>query len=451
MTHRARRLLLIICSPLLSLAALVSVLAMLTFSFQPLVSQSEGLTQAEVRQVEQWIVDNSPSRFEEQGTHDLSLTDEQLNLLTAFALSNVPQLQAVHADFDISADQAIVRVSVPQQLGPITLYLNLQASFAQDQGRARLIALHAGRLPVPRRIMRTAEQVAGYRLASASSASQELAEARHSVVAYELRDNLLHLRIEWEPEVLSHIRSQAQQIFVSDDDRQRIIAYHGLISSIAAEAAEVRRQVPLHTFIPALYQLAGKRSNLLASDAVAENRSLLQALSFFVNDLPITQLLGTREAENLPDTPSMIVMLHQRHDLSRHFVSAAAIAASAGVGIAEVLSNSKEVHDARYGTGFSFSDMTANAAGVTLGETSTADQYAARQMQEMLSSAISESDYMPQTRTDLDGIDETSFIARFGDRTSPAYVQQLQAIEYSVMALPLYKKPAASTENTDAQ
>jgi hypothetical protein len=451
MTHRARRLLLIICSPLLLLAALASVLAMLTLSFKPLVSQNNGLTEMEVLQVEQWIVDNSPSRFEDQGTRDLSLTDEQLNLLTAFALSNVPQLQAVHADFDIRADQAIVRVSIPQQLGPITVYLNLRASFAQDQGRARLIELHAGRLPVPRRIMRTAEQVAGYRLASASPVSQELAEARHSVVAYELSNNLLHLRIAWEPEVLSQIRSQAQQIFVSDDDRLRIIAYHSLISRIAAEAAKVRRQVPLHTFIPALYQLAGERSNLPASDAVAENRSLLQALSFFVNDLPITQLLGTQEGENLPDTPSMIVMLHQRHDLSRHFVSAAAIAASAGVGIAEVLSNSKEVHDARYGTGFSFSDMTANAAGVRLGETSTADQSAARQMQQMLSSANAESDYMPQTHTDLDGIDETSFIARFGDRTSPAYVQQLQAIEYSVMALPLYKKPAASTENTDAQ
>src|SRR5690606_27318973 len=119
----------------------------------------------------------------------------QLNLLTAFALSSVPQLQNVAVDFDINGDQANARASIPQRIGPVTLYLNLRASFAQDRGRARLLELHAGRLPVPRQIMRSAEQVAGYRLASASTASQELAEARHSVVAYELGNNLLHLRL----------------------------------------------------------------------------------------------------------------------------------------------------------------------------------------------------------------------------------------------------------------
>lgn len=438
MTRRSRRILLIVCSPLLLLIAGAAVLAMLTLSFSPLVTQSGPLTAEEVRQVEQWLVDNSPSRFEGQGARDLSLTDEQLNLLTAFALSNIPQLQTVTARFDITGNQAQARVSIPQPVGPLTIYLNLRASFAQDQGRARLLELHAGRLPVPRSIMRSAEQIAGYRLAYASTASQELAEARHSVVAYDLGNDLLHLRLEWEPEVLSQLRSQAQQIFVSDEDRQRIIAYHTVIHNIAAEAVSVRRQISLQAFMPALYQLAEERSRLPDSDAVSENRSLLQALLFFVNDLPITQLLGTRDGETLPTNPSMIVMLHQRHDLSRHFVSAAAIAASAGVGIAEVLANSKEVHDARYGTGFSFSDMTANVAGVTLGETSTADQASARHLQQMLARAGSESDYMPEPRTDSDGMDEASFTARFGDRTSPAYLQRLQEIEYSVMALPLY-------------
>lgn len=451
MTQRPRRLLLIVCSPLLLLAAAALVLAVLTLSFTPLVSQHGALSEAEVRQVEQWIVDNSPSRFEDQGARDLSLTSDQLNLLSAFALSNVPQLQSVAVDFDINGDQADARVSIPQQLGPLTLYLNLRASFAQDQGRARLLELHAGKLPVPRQVMRTAERVAGYRLASASTASRELAEARHSVVAYELGNNLLHLRLEWEPEVLSQIRSQAQQIFVSDEDRARIIAYHMLVNKIAADAIAVRRQVSLHTFVPALYALANERSNRPGADAISENRSLLQALSFFVNDLPITQLLGTREGEVLPENPSMIVMLHQRHDLSRHFVSAAAIAASAGVGIAEVLSNSKEVHDARYGTGFSFSDMTANVAGVTLGETSTADQASARHMQQMLIAAGAESDYMPEPRMDSDGMDEASFTARFGDRTSTAYLQRLQEIEESVLTLALYKNESVSTENAGAQ
>ncbi|MDO8909738.1 MAG: hypothetical protein Q7W55_14700 [Pseudohongiella sp.] len=450
MTKRQRRLLLIVCAPLLLLVALALVLAALTLSFSPLVSTGGALTDAEVRQVEQWIVDNSPSRFEEQGARDLSLTDEQLNLLSAFALSNIPQLHAISIDFDINGSQADARMSIPRDLGPLTVYLNLRARFAQDKGRARLIELHAGRLTVPRPVMRSAEQIAGYRLAYASTASQELAQVRHSVVSYELSDDMLLLRLEWEPEVLLQLRSQAQQIFVSEEDRKRIIAYHSLINIIAQDAITQRRQVPLHAFIPALYKLAAERSGQPGADAASENRSLLQALSFFVNDLPITQLLGKREGEVLPDNPSMIVMLYQRHDLSRHFVSAAAIAASAGVGIAEVLSNSKEVHDARYGTGFSFSDMTANVAGVTLGETTTADHSTALFMQQKLMKSHSESDYMPEPRTDSDGINEENFIARFGDRTSTVYLNRLQEIEHSVRALPLYKKEETETENTGA-
>lgn len=445
MSLRVRLLLLIVCGPLLLLAAGALVLAAFTLSFTPLVEQRGALTNAEVRQVEQWIVDNSPARFEDQGARDLSLTGDQLNLFSAFAMSNVPQLQNVAIDFDISGDQASARASIPQQVGPVTLYLNLHANFAQDQGRARLIKLQAGHLPVPKQVIRSAERVAGYRLASASPASQQLAEARHSVVAYELSNDLLHLRLEWEPEVLSQIRSQAQQILVPDEDRARIIAYHGLINDIATEANAVRRQVSLHAFIPELYKLAHQRSLQPGADAVSENRTLLQALSFFVNDLPITQLLGTRPDEVVPENPSMIVMLYQRHDLSRHFVSAAAIAASAGVGIAEVLSNSKEVHDARYGTGFSFSDMTANVAGVTLGERSTADQESARFMQQLLMETTAESDYMPEPGTDSDSMNEASFIARFGDRTSTAYLQRLQEIEHSVMALALYNEKLNTT------
>lgn len=450
MSKRTRRLL-ILCSPLLFLAAVAVVLACLTLSFRPWVSTPEPLSAAEVREVEQWIVDNSPSRFEDEGIRDLSLSSEQLNLLSTFVLSHVPQLGDLAVDFELEGDQADARVSIPRQLGPITLYLNLQARFAQERGRARLVELHAGRLPIPHRVVRSAEQIAGYRLASASLASQELAAARHSILAYELNDGQLQLRLAWQPEVLSRLRSQAQQIFVSEEDRARILSYHNRINQIAQQVVAVRRQVPLHTFIVPLYELARERSRQLGADAVLENRSLLQALSFFVNDLPISQLLGEREGETLASNPSMIVMLHQRHDLSRHFVSAAAIAASAGVGVAEVLSNSKEVHDARYGTGFSFSDMTANVAGVMLGETSTQDPAAARRMQQLLINANSEADYMPTPRLDADGLDEESFAASFGDRNSEAYLERLQEIEQSIQSLPLYSEsdtvPATDTSS----
>lgn len=454
--NRRQRRFLILCSPLLILAVTFLLLAILSLSWRPVVPHPVPLAEEDFRQVEQLIVDNSPERFQQQGERQLSLDDEQLTLLTAFALSNVPQLQHIAVSFNIDGDQAVAQMSVPQAIGPLTIYLNLHARFAQDQGRARLLELRAGRLTVPRSIMRSAERLAGYRLETASAASQELAAIRHSVLTYELGDDQLHLTLAWQPSVLSQLRSQAQQIFVSEQDKQRILAYHQRIAEIAIEAREVRRQVPLQSFIPPLFELAHQRSLLDGADAIAENRALLQTLSFFVNNLPITQLTGDQpvgdpaNASLPPSAPSMIVMLHQRNDLALHFVSASAIAASAGVTLAEVLSNSKEVYDARYGTGFSFSDLTANVAGVALGEFATSSQENAQQMQRLLMEAELETVYMPVPRTDTDGLDEATFIEKFGDRDSPAYLQRLQEINDTIKALQLYNTdPLPESLTTD--
>ena len=444
-----------LCSPLLILALAALLLAMLLLSFSPVTVHHGTLTEEDFRQVEQLIVDNSPERFQQQGERQLSLNDQQLNLLSAFALSNVPALQPMALSFSISGDQATALMSIPLTLGPLTFYVNLQAQFAQDQGRARLTGLRAGQLPVPHFVMRSAERIAGYRLDTASIASQELAAARHSVLSYQLGESQLHLTLAWQASVLSQLRSQARQIFISPLDQQRILAYHQLIADIATDASEVRRQVALQSFLPPLFELANQRSLLPGGDAIAENRALLQTLSFFVNNLPISQLIGdadelTGESSGtaVASIPSMIVMLHQRNDLALHFVSAAAIAASAGVTLAEVLSNSKEVYDARHGTGFSFSDLTANAAGVALGEYCTSDKNSALRMQKLLMQTAVDTDYMPVPLTDADGLDEASFIEKFGTRDSPEFRQRLQEINEAVMALQLYNTAQQSDSLT---
>lgn len=434
MTPLTRRLLLVF-SPLLLVAGALALLAFLTLSLRPLVEHPGPPDSTQIRLVEQWLVDNSPSSFQSAGARDISLSDEELNLLSAFVLHNVPPLQSLATDFDIQGDGADARLSVPLPAGPLPLYLNLEARFAQDQGRARLVSLKAGSLPIPRPVIRSFERLAAWQLAPSSETGRELAELRRGVLDYRLEQDRLQLRLEWAPDVLSQLRSQAQQIFVSEADRQRILSYHGLIQDLASEAVEVRRQVSLQTFLQPLFALAYERSTSPGADAVAENRALLQTLSVFANQMPLDRLIGENPG---PEAPAMIVMLHQRNDLGLHFVSAAAIAASAGVGVAEILSNSKEVHDARYGTGFSFSDVTANVAGATLGRVSTSSAHAARLIQERLKVAQAESDYMPVPRTDADGLDEDSFLAEFGDRTGPAYLERIAEIEHSVQGLPLY-------------
>lgn len=412
------------------------VLALSSISLRPVVQHTGALSSADIRSIEQLIVDNSPEQFRSRGERQLSLDAEELNLLTAFVLANVPQTQDVTARFRLEEDTAQAWMSIPQQIGPVTLYLNLHARFAQDQGRARLVSLHAGRMPVPRRIMRGAENLAGDRLESAGAASQELAELRHGIGAVTLGNGMLHLTLQWEPEVLEQLRAQARQIFTSEDDRQRLLSYYAYIGDIAREAATHGSTVSLQTFLPELFARASERS--ADSSAIVENRSLLQALSLYVNNLSVYELLDDIPDDSVYSPPTLRVMLFRRHDLALHFVSAAAITASAGAGIAEVLANSKEVYDARYTTGFSFSDMTANVAGLTLGELATQNEAVAQTLQLRLRDAGDESDYMPEPDTEGDGLSEEAFIERYQDRNSARYRARIVAIEARVSALPLY-------------
>ncbi|MEX2333699.1 MAG: hypothetical protein WD600_05540 [Pseudohongiella sp.] len=430
---RIRRLL----TWLLTLATLaLLLLALASVSLRPAVPHPGTLSSTDIRSIEQLIVDNSPAQFRSRGERDLSLDTDELNLLAAFAMANVPQMQDVAARFKLEGDHARAWMSIPHRIGPLTLYLNLRARFAQDQGRARLISLHAGHLPIPHSIVRVAENLAGDRLETASAASQELAELRHGVSSIALGGDLLHLTLQWEPEVLAQLRSQARQIFVSEDDRQRLLSYYAHIGDIAREAAQHGRTVSLQAFLPDLFAQASERSG--STSAVAENRSLLQALSLYVNNLSIHELLDGVANDSVYSPPQLRVTLYQRQDLGRHFVSAAAIAASAGAGIAEVLANSKEVYDARYTSGFSFSDMTANIAGLTMGEMATQNEQIARELQLRLRDVNAEQDYIPEPDTEGDGMSEETFTEYYSDRNSPRYRARLGNIETMVNSLPLY-------------
>lgn len=424
---------------LVLLLALMVGLAATLLSVKPLVPHPGSLTDAEVRQIERLIADNSPNRFQNQGERDLSLNAEELTLLTAFMLENVPRLQDMAASFHLQEDTGQARLSIPASLGPLTLYLNLQADFEQQMDRARLVRLRAGSVRVPKRAIRLAEQTVGRRLVTATNVSHEITDLRHNVNATALSDGELHLHLSWAPESLSQLRAQAQHIFLGPDDRERILAYYAAISGIAVTQAKERRVVSLQAFLPPLFQLARQRSE--NGDAIAENRSLLQVLSLYINDLPLSQLVDNVPQNEAFSPPALIVTLHRRHDLSLHFVTAAAIAASAGASVAEVLAHSKEVYDARQRTGFSFSDMTANIAGVALGETGTSSDANARAIQLALSEARYEYEYMPVPSTDADGLTEEMLAETFGDRTNENFMDRINQIESKVAALAIYRQP----------
>ena len=87
----------------------------------------------------------------------------------------------------------------------------------------------------------------------------------------------------------------------------------------------------------------------------------------------------------------------------------------------------KEVDDSRGGSGFSFPDLLADRAGVSFAEAALGDK--AEQLQEYMSTRVSESGYMPGFTQLPEGLMELEFKSRYEDPDSATYARVEKEIE----------------------
>ncbi len=418
---------------LLVLAALL----LLILQSRPAVGPHAEISTGDTRRLEQLIVDNSPARFRSTDERSLSFSEAELNLLSLFVSRNFPQLEGWTAEVRVRDQAARVRLSKPWPAESLPLYLNLELRLAQDADLVRIDGWSVGDLPLPAAATGLIANLLQLKAEGLNLDYQEIVDLQESIQRIELREGQMDIDLQWEPRLLTKLRTQARQLFISAEDRDRILHYYARIARLASELPEGTRRTSLHTFLPPLFQEAEARST--HGDPVAENRTLLQALSLYVNYLPLEQLISDVPEDYGERPPRMTVVLQQRNDLTQHFVASAAIAASAGADVAGVLSNSKEAHDARYRSGFDFADMIANAAGMALGSAAAASPDRARDLQSRMAQSRGELDYMPAISEQDTAVSEEVLAEEYNNRAGPDYEARMQRIEQQVSSLPLHQ------------
>lgn len=424
---------------LLVIGVLLVMLMLLVFILQsqPTVPPSRTLDNVDMQTIEQLIVDNAPEKITSPGERILHLDRTELNLLTAFALQTVPALGEMAADVTLSNGSATVDIAAPWHIPRKTVYLNLQAQVRQRSTGLELFSVRAGDLPIPMTLVRYAIRTTQDRLASAYVNYQEFVDLQQSIRQISIEEAAVIITLDWEPQLITRVQAQAEQLFLSADDKDRIVVYYQQIADIVNALPENTRSISLNDLMFPLFFTAAKHVHS-GKDAVTENRSLLQALSLYVNETEPSALIGEDSLTNNARPRRVNVTIQRRTDLAQHFTTSAAITATAGAGVAGILYNSKEAHDARYRTGFSFSDLTANMAGAAFGDTSTGSIAAALQIQQRVTIATEETDYMPQVTRDNAGMTEQVFSEQYQDRTSEAYLDRVATIDLEIAALPVY-------------
>ena len=414
------------------------VLVILSVETEPTVSNNALFSRAELSQIEQLLLDGAPQSPQNMSLQRLQLNADELNLLLRYSIGVMDLSPRWATQLVLNANTLTSALTVNLGRGPMPLFLNLGAVFTGSGNLLKLESLQIGKLNVPEAFLRYALTRIRASLESSNVAYQDFNLLLASVQRVTVLPDHIDIELVWDPALISNISNHAQQLFISDQDRHRIVGYYRQIGEIAAAIPSDLRAVSLNTFLVPLFTAAVEKSRS-GSDPVAENRTLFQALAIYINHENIEQLIGVELAESLPQAKLIEVRLRRRQDLARHLVAMAAITASAGADLAQMLATTKEAYDARYRSGFSFSDLTANTVGVTMADHSTRDARTARLMQERLANLQDEADYMPPVGNSRDGLSESDFNAIYRNRSSEEYRQRLSEIQELINARPLFQ------------
>ncbi len=414
------------------------VLVLLAVETSPVLTTDAPLNRAEISQIERFLLDIAPQSPQSVSVQSLQLTAEEMNLLLRHSVTVMNLSPQWTARLALSENALSSQLSVKLNQRLIPLFLNVRTEFIGRDNLLEVASVHIGKLKVPDRLLQLTLSQIRENLATSTSAYRDFTQLLAQIRQIAINPNSIDVELVWDPALISDISKHAQQLFISAEDQQRVVAYYLQLGEIAAAIPADLRAVSLNAFLIPLFATAREKSRN-GSDPIAENRTLFQTLAVYINDDDIEQLLGAELAASLAKPKVIEVRLQRRQDLAQHLVSIAAITVAAGADLAQMLSTTKEAYDARYRSGFSFSDLAANTVGVTIASNSTRDSQTARVMQERLANLQNESDYMPVVGNNRDGLSESDFNALYRNRDSVEYRQRLAEIQALIDARPLFQ------------
>ncbi len=243
---------------------------------------------------------------------------------------------------------------------------------------------------------------------------------------------------------VSNIAPIMQSINNSNDvNSERVLVYINKLQTIDQSSSS------LAFYVGSIFSFAQEQST--AYNPVSENTAALWALAIVYGNNNFAKLIG------LPDlTFSHInrnLTIKNRGDLRLHFLYSIVLEQVGKTAVGLSIGEIKELLDSnKGGSGFSFTDLAADKAGLMLSKFSTKDEYSAIKAQKILANIKDEAIFFPYIHDLLDGFTSKEFKDNFNKIGSPAYKVQEQRIDDRISRLPLYRdnKTKTSSSNTNS-
>ena len=404
---------------LLTTCAGVVALAALALDSQPAVPERNDIGVADVAHALELARQHDPRRSMPGQLTQISLTERDIHLLLNHAAHRV---LGARVALDLQAQQARLQASLPWAWGPVKGWLNVRAQLQQTPGLPSVQAWQLGGLPLPRALARPLLQAAAARLGTVP----DLALVADVVQQVQFADAQINVAYVWQSDTSNRLLSA----LTPPAEQERLRAY-------TERLAELTRRgpgwtVPLPALLGPMFDLARQRS--LHHDAAQENRAAVLTLALYVSGRNLGSVVPAARTWAKPR--AMQVLLAGRDDFPQHFLISAFLAMEGTTPLTNAIGLAKEVADANGGSGFSFTDLAANRAGLRFGQLAL-NQPA--MLQQRLAQGLTEAALLPPVNDLPEFLKQSEFEAVYGQVGSPPYQRVLADIEQRLNTLTLYR------------
>lgn len=403
-------------------------LALSAIQDEPLVREVGVMRQADVGRIKSILEEHDPRTLKDGETRHLQLTEHDLNMVLNSAL---PYSDRQQWQLQLSGGEAVAHYTLKLPSNPLGSYLNFSARLVQDGSHLAVRRLSFGDTALPGWLLNPVIFAGDHYLRGRNFEYRELMAALKMV---QIEPQVLQLEYQWDSQLAAKIQATGREFVLPAADRERILAYYGEIARKSRSLAGTTGS--LDRLLQPLFKLALQRTGA-DGDAQAENRTLLLALGLAIQGSSIRHLVGEEEGAAATRPGPMKLTLGGRGDLAQHFSISAAIAAAGGSALADTIGVFKEVDDSRGGSGFSFADLLADRAGVSLAEAAMGSRAAF--VQQYMSADLQEAGYMPAFDQLPEGLMELEFKSRYEDLDSASFDLVNREIQRRIGSCELYR------------
>lgn len=400
---------------------------------RPLVVQTSTPTAASLARGKALAEAYRASLLRPDALTTLSASEADLDRVLALAGRSVR-----NASFDaaIRPTGMTVAASVRLPKTPLGEYFNAWVGIEPSTNGLRIDSARVGKVSVPGWVVLAAMRLGLDVMLGDGRGDEALASIRE----IDFLANRVTVTYRPTPELIADLRKTATDTYrqiVADIDPATVRVYYAELVDIGSRLGGQDR-ASFTSFLGPILALARQRS--ASGSAADENAAAIVAMAMYFGDSRFEKVVGDVRTGELagppPDTDH--VRLRGRHDLVQHFTISAALTVTAGLGIADVIGEIKEVKDTGAGgSGFSFTDIAADRAGARFGETATSERGAVW-VQNLLAGAPVENMFFPSVAGLPEFMPKEEFARRYGEVGSAEYESVIDEIDSRLAGLAVF-------------